>query len=334
MRTLHLVGFFCAVIAAAAAGYFLYPALHAQKITAPVREPQFGLVSPLLICRSNEDEQYSGFSELKSALAKRIADAIGSKKATRASVYFRDMNLGTWMGLNLDEKYMPSSLTKVPLMMALLLEEREEPSTLETTLTVNERYNLGEHFKPSVELKVGGTYSVLELMEAMIERSDNTATIALAQFVNPKIFRDIFTAAGVEPPQTLHENIRVVGDEMRFFRVLYNASYLDRELSQTGLTMLSKSEFADGLRKGVAADVTMAHKFGEHAIQQRDGSWMRQLHDCGIVYAGETPYGLCIMTEGTDFGALSELIGDLSRETYRAVTKGLLKPAPAYNWGL
>jgi len=45
-----------------------------------------------------------------------------------------------------------------------------------------------------------------------------------------------------------------------------------------------------------------------------------QLHDCGIVYAPEKPYLICVMISGRSLNAEADLLAEISRETWRVVT--------------
>lgn len=101
--------------------------------------------------------------------------------------------------------------------------------------------------------------------------------------------------------------------------MLYNSTYLPRESSQEILTFLSHSSFTAGLVAGVPDTTTVAHKFGERAIDP--GQNISQLHDCGIVYVPRQPYILCVMTQGYDYDELAKVIAEVSRRTYDAVTK-------------
>jgi hypothetical protein len=101
------------------------------------------------------------------------------------------------------------------------------------------------------------------------------------------------------------------------FRNLYNASYLDRDYSQKALVLLSQTKFK-GLRAVLPADTVVADKFGEREIDNPDGTIAkRELHDCGIVYKAARPYTICIMTDGSDFNSLLDIIHDLSTLTYQ-----------------
>ncbi len=101
-----------------------------------------------------------------------------------------------------------------------------------------------------------------------------------------------------------------------FFRILYNATYLDRIASEQILEILTKTTFSEGIVAGVPESTRVAHKFGSRELVDQSGS--RQLHDCGIVYA-KNPYILCVMTQGRDFTALANFIKDVSAVTYNAV---------------
>ena len=94
---------------------------------------------------------------------------------------------------------------------------------------------------------------------------------------------------------------------------MYNASYLSKDLSEYALNILAHTAYNNGIVKGLPGDVPVAHKFGERTVIQ-DRS--RQLHDCGIVYLNHHTYLLCIMTRGTDYDQLSEIISRISNIIY------------------
>ena len=62
------------------------------------------------------------------------------------------------------------------------------------------------------------------------------------------------------------------------------------------------------------AKTEIAHKFGAYA---RGASY--EMHDCGIIYAGDNPYILCVMTRGSNFDDLSDAIGQISKTIYEEV---------------
>jgi hypothetical protein len=98
-----------------------------------------------------------------------------------------------------------------------------------------------------------------------------------------------------------------------FFRVLYNATYLNHADSEHLLDLLSQSSFTKGLVAGVPAGVAVAHKFGERGYN--NPAIPDQLHDCGIVYA-KKPYVVCIMTQGRGYDAMAGIIANISKMIY------------------
>jgi hypothetical protein len=69
----------------------------------------------------------------------------------------------------------------------------------------------------------------------------------------------------------------------------------------------------------VPENVVVAHKFGEKVLDEAAGTY--QLHDCGIVYAGDTPYSLCVMTQGKDIDRLAGFISEVSALVYSEVSR-------------
>lgn len=139
--------------------------------------------------------------------------------------------------------------------------------------------------------------------------------------MDDKSFVDIVTDLGIPRPADGSAQFTVDPKQYALFlRVLYNATYLDAQMSDYALTMLSQTDFNDGLRAGVPATVDVAHKFGEGQTPQDKIDGVKELHDCGIVYDANNPYALCIMTKGTDFTAQSAAIRDVSARVYQYVS--------------
>jgi len=83
-------------------------------------------------------------------------------------------------------------------------------------------------------------------------------------------------------------------------------------IPEKALDLLSQVEFKQGLNKNIPQNIEVAHKFGERQLQDKSV----QLHDCGIVYYPNHPYLLCIMTRGTNYNSLSNVIGQISGSIY------------------
>jgi hypothetical protein len=126
-------------------------------------------------------------------------------------------------------------------------------------------------------------------------------------------------------PSDATNSISVVGYS-GFFRILFNASYLNREMSELALELLALQDFPSGITAGVPRGVTVAAKFGE-TLPARPGGEL-QLHEFGIVYAPSGPYILGIMTVGNARDVQAKVLRDLSALIYSEVASPAVRAGP------
>ncbi len=245
------------------------------------------------------------------ALKSRIETYIESKKhdnaLTVASVYLRKG--GGWFSINKDEQFKPASMQKVPIMITYLKDAEKNPSLLDKSLYFDRHF--GELPKQNVKvfsLQEHKNYPIRELLKYMIAYSDNDALNLLYQNMNNNTFRQLFVDLNLPVPDLEKDNYTIdVMDYAKFFRVLINATYLNNDLSELALKMLSESTYQDGIARNLGKDVKIAHKFGERG----EGN-VRELHEFGIIYKGRRAYILGIMTRGRDFKELSDVLAGIS----------------------
>jgi beta-lactamase class A len=104
-----------------------------------------------------------------------------------------------------------------------------------------------------------------------------------------------------------------------FYRILYNASYLSKEMSERALIYLSYEDFKEGILAGIPKGLPVASKFGERALGPNYE--IKQLHEFGIVYYPGRPYLIGIMTRGRDFDKLKTVLRDISRLIYEEIDR-------------
>lgn len=277
-------------------------------------------INPLLQC--NIGEQYiskSAISPFKSKISEIVESQKNIKNISFASVYFRDLNNGSWFGINENEKFRPASLLKVLVMIYFLKNEHDNPGILDKKV-VYEGENLGltQSIEPLNQVEIGKEYSVWELITYMIKYSDNLSTAKLSNMMDDDKFTHLFDLFDIQRPGNVGKQEFIsVKEYSSFFRILFNASYVDAELSEKALSLLNETQFFEGLRKSIQSDIKISHKFGEFEFE--DGS--RQLHDCGIVYYPKRPYLICIMTRGGDLNKMSTSIQAISKSVYEEVDR-------------
>ncbi len=275
----------------------------------------FSFINPLLACGEFSDVTPRETRATKEAVEAYIARQEREGKTAGASVYFRDLNNGPWFEVNGEEKYTPGSLLKVPLLMSLYSAAVRDPSILEKEFAYSSKEGpvTPQVLAPSL-LVDGTTYPLSAFADAMIRASDNNAMNQVYQALGPLPVNATYRELGLATPEPMGEYEITANQYATFFRLLFNATYLTPEYSEKALDLLSRSEFKDGIVAGVPDTVTVAHKFGEREIGATT-----QLHDCGIVYAKDRPYTLCVMTRGRSLTDLTETIEGISRIVYNGV---------------
>ncbi len=295
-----------------------------------VRQRGTKFTNPLLECEVAKDAL--GDKELR-PFQRQVQDFIGKEMRARRiediGVYFRDLNNGPSFGINNDKKFSPASLFKVPLMIAYFKLAESDPKILGKKLTYTGRSddNALEYYRPSQAIQPGKAYTIDELIYRMIVYSDNNAKDILLSEVDTHLLAQVHLDLGVEIPSGgTPEDFISAQAYSSFFRVLFNASYLSREMSEKALRYLSEADFKLGLVAGAPPGIPVAHKFGEHRL--KTNAAIKELHDCGIVYYPANPYLLCVMAKGRSFEDIGNVIRDISRIVFNEINVQHKGPAP------
>ena len=273
------------------------------------------LISPLLECGDLSNISNKQVSDIREKVQYYI-DTQSRNGVQNVSVYFRDLNNGPWFGINEKDLFTPGSLLKVPLMISVYKEAMSDPNLLHKKLKYTGTEDYEQNITPELKIEPGKDYSVDDMVSYMIKYSDNDAADILFRSLNMKQLVDSYTELGVSPPANDQYTVSVK-NYASFFRILYNATYLDHGYSQKALQLLTQTAFNQGIVAGVPNAITVAHKFGERGFEN---SSQKQLHDCGIVYYPNQPYLLCIMTRGNDFSTLEHVATDISRVIYQELS--------------
>jgi beta-lactamase class A len=292
---------------------------HKYSITHD-KDNSYILTNPILDCDFNSEEENSTI--ISESINKKVTEIKSKYSLGYISLYFRDLNNGPWVGVNEKEVFSPASLLKVPVLIAFLHQAEFDPTLLDKKVIilpedVNEQAQQNITFDNS--LVIGKEYTLMQVAEAMITKSDNTAVITLLKYINKDYIKGIFRTVGVPYIDTNSEVDVLVKDYAGFFRVLFNSSFLSREMSEKALEILTKGGYNDGLVAGVPKNIKIAHKFGERNFSEIKNDV--QLHDCGIIYYPGKPYILCVMTRGSDLVNQGKAIKDLSSYVYNEINK-------------
>ena len=278
------------------------------------RSHDYKLISPLFFSDiANESDDYA---LLKKNVAELVEQKITTGILSDFGLYFRKMENGSWYSYNANKGFHPGSLAKLPILLTYLKMAELNPSLMNKELVFSTKpANMPEQTFTDATIEIGKKYTIRDLLYHMIVFSDNYATNLLTDHINDEIYNKLFSDIGIPTPKG-DPNYQISAFEIsKFLRILYNSTFLDNNSSEYGMSLLTQCRFNDGIKAGIPASVTIAHKFGEAGPTE-----MRELHETAIVFLNKSPYLLTIMTKGKDIHEQATLIKQISEMTYESMT--------------
>lgn len=299
-------------------GSYLY---FAVNVLSPVRiHPQglaYRFINPLLASDvSSNTEGFSYDKTLEQKITGLIALQKSEEKIIDASVYFRDMEASSWFGINDEKVFAPQRLLKIPIMIAYFKLAEDNPSILTEKLVF-----VGPHvpqlYKPSKEpLVIGNEYTIDDLIRRMVQNGDEDAATMLFNTIDSKNIAEIFSELGIDTSSTtLIPNPITLKRYSLFWRILYNATYLNREYSEKALTILVDAPNDAGITGRLQKNILAANRYNTHEIEKG----VYAFSDCSIIYFPQHPYLLCGVAEGHAVQNLDEFLGIMGETVYNEI---------------
>lgn len=248
-------------------------------------------------------------ADLRSA-ARRLPAAIGLDVV--------DLQSGFHAGFNAGKSMPAASTIKLPVMVAVFEELSSGAFDLNRRITLEAQdkdYGSGD----LCEAPVGTTYSVSDLLDKMIDVSDNTATNMLIRVVGRRTINGQMSDLGLLRTRLLGDvrteawSVRSAlrtspGDLAHLLTLMAKGELIDRWSSNEMIAILEADQINTLLPQPLPPDIPIAHK---------TGSFFDTLNDAGIVYAGNSPYVIAVMTTALPSQDLGRaFIHKISRLTY------------------
>lgn len=287
-----------------------------------VQKKKQTFLNPNIACIKESKVIMDELSPFKHKIEKFIEEQTKNKPGFFVSVYFRDLNNGLWHGINYSELFSPSSLMKVPVMVAVLKQAQENQLNLNEKIVFHAKDYSDVDLTYGISHTDGEEYTILELLNLMISYSDNISTLLLIDKIGLEIIREVERDLNFSSSEfaTADDDVISVKTYSSVFRILYNASYLNSEYSQKALEILSNSDYKMGLREAVPNNIKIAHKYGERdEINVFNERKIKQLHHFGIVYYPLKPYMLGIMVKGNQKQKMESIIKGISEIVYNEI---------------
>ncbi len=249
-------------------------------------------------------------AELRS-VARRVPAAIGLDVV--------DLQTGFNAGFNAGKSMPAASTIKLPVMVAVF------EALAAGNFDLNRRIMLEGQDKDYgsgdlCEAPDGSTYAVTDLLDRMIDVSDNTATNMLIRVVGRQRINGEMSDLGLLRTRLLGDvrteawSVRSTlrtspADLAHLLTLMAKGELIDRWSSNEMIAILEADRINTLLPQPLPPDVAIAHK---------TGSFFDTLNDAGIVYAGNSPYVIAVMTTALPSQDLGRaFIHKISRLTYR-----------------
>ena len=212
------------------------------------------------------------------------------------AVEVMDLATGYHVGYNAAEVMPAASTIKVPVMVEVFRQleaGRFELDHRVTLLDSDKDYGSGD----LCDAPAGSTYSVEELLDKMIDVSDNTATNMLIRLVGLRNINHTMYALGLDQThlrgyvRTDTWSVRQAlesspADMVRLLAMMAKRELVDDWSSNEMISILEGDQINTLLPEPLPPGIAIAHK---------TGSFFDTLNDVGIVY-GDDPYVIAVMT--------------------------------------
>lgn len=272
----------------------------------------YKFIKPTLSIESEcESDDYAA---LKAQMADQIIKFKNEGVLQTASVFFSDLPTTQWFAINENESYEPASLMKISVLITYLRQSETNPNRLSEKVTYKAKiHNSRMVAYNDQSLQPGNTYTIKELLEYMIVYSDNEATALLNERIGVDNYMQTFKDFNLPLPKVDAPSYPITAHSYSCFLLnIYNAGYLNHQNSEFAAQLLSKSKFNEGFKKGIPADVSIIHKFGEFPAQPTC-----QLHETAIIYCGQHPFLITVMTKGNRIDQLPKVLESMAAISYQ-----------------
>lgn len=226
---------------------------------------------------------------------KAEADSFGQQ----AGVVIKDLSSGWKIVINEDKLFPSASMVKIPIMVSLFSACAQGGLDLRQKLVLKESCKALGSGKLK-EYAAGSEFNIEDLIEIMIEESDNTAANMLIDYLGLDSLNNYFKEIGLNNTNLARkmmdfksrkhgvENFTSARDLSYLLEEIYNNKLINKIFSKKCLEILKKQKVRDRIPARLPFDTVVAHKTGlERGI----------CHDAGIVFTSQGDFLVCVLTK-------------------------------------
>ncbi len=237
--------------------------------------------------------------------------------AGTVGLYVKHLSTGASASVNGDRVMPAASLYKLPIMTEVIRQVRLQRLSLDQQMTVNRA-----HWVPGsgvLQARVGESLPVRELLQLLIQQSDNIAAMMLLDLTGLNNVNLTMQGMGLRQTRLLDYRTPGVlstpigpyqttaGDMGLLMDTIAGGKLVDPTGSEEALKLLEAKQASELLADGLPWWAKVAHKWGEIPGAR---------HEAGIVFTPRGQYVVIVMTENLDPNGSGGYITDVSRAIF------------------
>jgi len=220
-------------------------------------------------------------------------------------VYAKNLRTGEEFGLNQDNIFTAASLSKLFVVGAYYYMLENNPQLRDQIIVLKERDKVeGSGFL--INETIGSEYYPNDLVEKMLQQSDNTAFAMMIRFLKFKNILGFIKKFGFYDTD-FKRNTTTPKDVGSFLEKLYSEEFLSEFYKNQMIKYMTNTAFEDRLPYYLPEKVDVAHKIG---------TWEGAYSDAGIVYREKGDYIIVVMTEDANYTEAVNAIRRVSKVVY------------------
>ena len=239
----------------------------------------------------------------KSQVLTKLAQAIGQeadKLGLSYSFYFKDLSFPSQeLGFEESKAYPAASIIKLPILAVSFKAINKKRISLADQVRVQKRDIVGGSGILKA-MKMPQEFTLEELSELMIAKSDNSATNRIIKLLGFDYINEAFKEFGLSETSLSRKmmDFSLRGKGFENYTSCYDIAYLlnkiywqtlvDKKLSRLALDFLTNQKVKDRIPRYLPKEIVVAHKTGlERGV----------VHDAGIVFGPKGNYIICVFVK-------------------------------------
>jgi beta-lactamase class A len=248
-------------------------------------------------------------ARVRAAALRALVQTLESERAGapgRVGIYFRDLRDGTTIDLGGDQEYVAASVYKLAVLAAVYHAE----SLGQLALTDQIAFQQGDYEDGYYEDYTSGeVFTVEQLVDRMIQESDNTSARMLARTLSWGQVEQYAHSLGATHALIATDNQMTPEDAGALLAAIYSGQVAPAADTQAMLALLESTVYHDGWIPAGVPQATVAHKVGFYGSS---------INDAALIFAPGHPFVLVIFTDSMG-AAAPALLQTVAAQVYAFV---------------